>query len=351
MIQESQSKCQQLVETLSRLIDEGAYQPHQRFFSVEKIKQRFGVSQATVTETLNRLEQDGRIYRKPNSGTFVSPPQRIKQILVVARFGPGGSEAVNSFVYNLQCGIACRPHYFVSSMSEEEFLEDFKHVDIVYRNVETVVFFRLADRFEQVRGRLESLGIRAVFYGSTTYREQIGDRNCYYYDEKSVARTGLDHLYDAGHRKIGCIHLTESTLFEFRKQQYIEWMIERGLYINNHALIGRPTLEFGAVHRALEEADLARLDCTALFCVHYGPAIEAVQALVRRGVRIPDDIAVISVGWTSAFRFCFPLLTTVDIDHNGDAHRIGAMLAAASRDLGREITGWSPVRVTARQTV
>lgn len=63
---------------------------------------------------------------------------------------------------------------------------------------------------------------------------------------------------------------------------------------------------------ALEEG----LDPTAIFCFCDQMAIDAMQELKQRGIRIPDDIAVMGVDNLSVGGMLAPSLTTIDVQNS-----------------------------------
>jgi DNA-binding LacI/PurR family transcriptional regulator len=349
MTEPNHTKCEKLFIELSKLLDGGEYRPHQRFFSVEKLKQQYNVSQATVTETLKRLELNGRIYRRPKSGTYISPPQKVRQILLVARSNRTENDELNSFLYHSEQDASQAHSFKISFITEEEFLRDFDYLEIIHRNTAGVIFFRLQDAFAAVRDKLQARNIVPVFYGSSMHRPQLGMRNCYYYEEKEVVYTILDRLYQAGHRKIGCAYLN-SGVFAYRKQLYVEWMIEHGLFVDSGSLFESREKQYGVIHDQLIKKEAAGIGFTALFATHYGLGIEAILAFASLGVRIPEEVAIIGIGSSTTCRFIFPRLTSLLIDHSGDAARIIRQMGAAVQDPSVRIGGMSRIRFLEGQT-
>ncbi len=317
-------KCDWLLAELTRIIDSGEYRPHQRFFSVGKLKALYNVSQATVVETLNRMEMEGRLYRRPSSGTYVSPPQKTRQILLVGRQTRVDNAEVNAFFYQLESNVPVNMNCRITFVHVSEFERHFSDFDLFFRNTVAVIFFRAATAFAAYRENLEHRGILNVFYGSTCYRDELGERNCFYYDEKKTVDTILQYLYQAGHRRIGCLY-DDFDVFRYRKQLYVDWMIEHGLFIDHQSIFFQPGME-GTYQALLEQRELK---FTALFATHYGLGLEAVQALLRRNLDVPRDVSVIGIGTNYACRFFYPHLTTVCIDHEGDACELIRQISAA----------------------
>ncbi len=112
-------------------------------------------------------------------------------------------------------------------------------------------------------------------------------------DEVAGGRTATRRLIEAGHRRIGFINLDAGIPAAVgRRQGYEQALREAGLPVDEGLITpGHATADAGyAAARAL----LDRPDRpTALFCGNDRTAMGAYDAIKERGLRIPDDIAVI----------------------------------------------------------
>ncbi|MFW6724410.1 GntR family transcriptional regulator [Streptomyces sp. MAR4 CNY-716] len=82
---QSAAKHETLRRALAEMIDEGL-EPHQLLPSERELMQRFGVSRMTVRRAVERLTQEGRVYRVQGAGTFVAPTQTISKSLRLSSF-------------------------------------------------------------------------------------------------------------------------------------------------------------------------------------------------------------------------------------------------------------------------
>lgn len=67
---------QNIVDELRSDILAGKYNARARFLSEAQIMRRFGVARQTAVRALERLAQDGLVYRKKGSGTFITDSAR-----------------------------------------------------------------------------------------------------------------------------------------------------------------------------------------------------------------------------------------------------------------------------------
>ncbi len=62
---------QRIKEVLRTEIENGQFQPHQRFVTQQEVCVRFGVSRITADRAINELVSDGLVYRRRGHGTYV----------------------------------------------------------------------------------------------------------------------------------------------------------------------------------------------------------------------------------------------------------------------------------------
>ncbi|MFE0207120.1 GntR family transcriptional regulator [Streptomyces sp. NPDC058985] len=79
------AKHESLRRALADMIDEGLA-PHEALPSERELMQRFGVSRMTVRRAVERLAQEGRVYRVQGAGTFVADPSTISKSLHLTSF-------------------------------------------------------------------------------------------------------------------------------------------------------------------------------------------------------------------------------------------------------------------------
>ena len=100
---------------------------------------------------------------------------------------------------------------------------------------------------------------------------------------------------------------------EARYKGYFDILARRGLEANaRYVLEIEPTLEAGeqAMSRLLELEERP----TAVFCTNDTVAAGAMKAVIRAGLRIPEDMAVVGFDDSFVSRIVEPELTTVRID-------------------------------------
>ncbi|MFI8420114.1 LacI family DNA-binding transcriptional regulator [Streptomyces sp. NPDC085479] len=112
-------------------------------------------------------------------------------------------------------------------------------------------------------------------------------------DEVTGGHRAARHLVEAGHRRIGLINLDPSIPAAVgRREGYERALREAGLPLDPALVVsGHATADGGydAARELLDRADPP----TALFCANDRMAMGAYDAIKERGLRIPDDVAVV----------------------------------------------------------
>src|SRR5919206_287096 len=76
----------QVAAELERTIASGGLRPHDRLASERAIAEKHGLSRMTARQAVELLVRRGTVYRRPGSGTFVSPPRVVHTLQRLAGF-------------------------------------------------------------------------------------------------------------------------------------------------------------------------------------------------------------------------------------------------------------------------
>ncbi|HKV66668.1 MAG TPA: GntR family transcriptional regulator, partial [Gaiellales bacterium] len=76
----------EVADALQRRILAGELESHDRLASEREIADRFGLSRMTARQAVELLVRRGVVYRRPGSGTYVSPPRVVHSLERLAGF-------------------------------------------------------------------------------------------------------------------------------------------------------------------------------------------------------------------------------------------------------------------------
>lgn len=130
-----------------------------------------------------------------------------------------------------------------------------------------------------------------------------------YGDSISGARALVRHLIGLGHRRIAVISGPESaSSAEDRVAGYQLALAEAGLEIDPR-LIKRGEYKTCSGEKLAEQVFEEGLGVTAVFAANNAIAMGVIQAAIGRGLRIPQDVALVCFDDFPAFSCIFPFLT------------------------------------------
>src|SRR6059058_2863283 len=76
----------QVAAELEQAIESGGLRPHDRLASERAIAEQHGLSRMTARQAVELLVRRGVVYRRPGSGTYVSPPRVVHSLERLAGF-------------------------------------------------------------------------------------------------------------------------------------------------------------------------------------------------------------------------------------------------------------------------
>jgi len=135
-------------------------------------------------------------------------------------------------------------------------------------------------------------------------------------DEVGAARTAVTHLIEAGHRRIGYLANVDDIPASIgRLAGYRQTLLDHGIQIDESLIATGDATTSGG--RAVASELLNRSDRpTALFCFNDRMGMGAYQAASLAGIRIPDDLSIVSVdNFELVADALLPGLTSVELPH------------------------------------
>lgn len=166
--------------------------------------------------------------------------------------------------------------------------------------------------------RLRSLNIPLVFLSDAL--SELPDVPCVGWDPEEAA-LAINHLIAVGHRKIGFVGIEDRRVVaRQRLQVFTKTLATAGIRARKRWIMMMPP---GADMEAGIRSALASTPDrpTALFCVYDDCAFAACESAARLGLRIPDDLAIATLGDSrAAGPMAFDLTTVAaPIEKEGEA--------------------------------
>jgi DNA-binding LacI/PurR family transcriptional regulator len=136
-------------------------------------------------------------------------------------------------------------------------------------------------------------------------------------DDVAASRQATEHLLDLGRRRVAAIGdqpYPTGEAAQLRTRGFREAHLQRGLPVHEDLIIRTP--RFNRADGADAMAHLLDLDNPpdAVFCYSDLVALGAIHTLVSRGLRVPDDVAVIGYDDIEEGAYSNPTVTTISPD-------------------------------------
>ena len=187
-----------------------------------------------------------------------------------------------------------------------------------------VVFHHLAITQEQIH-ELEQAGIQCVLMDNEFDIPGVSSVNT---DNYAGGRMAAEHLYEKGHRRIGCVHgnlgpnnrtsslYTDSFQYRIWQQRtagFTDLLKERGLepagfFLCTGFLEVAETISYRIVDQILS----AEEPITALYCEDDVMALTIFKRLQERGIQVPEQIAIIGHDGLDMIKALHPQITTIE---------------------------------------
>jgi LacI family transcriptional regulator len=182
---------------------------------------------------------------------------------------------------------------------------------------------------------LQDKGIRLLFFDRIIENLEAGS---VVIDDRLGAYMNVKHLLDQGYQNIlhvaGADHIT---IYHDRKEGYLDAMAEAGIKVQSGWINEKPLVLEGGEAAFKESKDLPEKP-DAFFCAGDFAALGVVQAAIKSGLRVPDDLGVTGFANEPFTAFMDPPLTTVD-QRGGEMGRIIAEMFMECQDNDTQVPG------------
>lgn len=130
-------------------------------------------------------------------------------------------------------------------------------------------------------------------------------------DDIAAGQIATEHLIKKGHRQIMLINSSRNSSSELRYQGYAAALRANGIEVDSR-LVRSVVLHTDAERAVLQALDEG-IRPTAIFCFCDAMALGVLRALRARGLRVPDDVALVACDNLDFTEFLEPALTTIDV--------------------------------------
>lgn len=289
-------KYQRIATELQTEIKQGVYPAGQMLPTEEQLTQRFSASRQTIRQALSLLVEAGLITKQRGSGSRVRAQvaaQRSGNIAVIATYisdyiFPGIlREAQSVFAANQYSAILSATRNSV--YHERTILNDLltKPIDgILVEGTKTALPNPNLDLYQKLRER----NIPIVFFNG--FYADLENTISVYADNFGGGYQLVQHLLQKGHEKIAGIFKSDDIQGHERYSGYITALRDAGRMISDSSVFWYTTESRDEMFT--QELAHKIAECSAVVCYNDEIAFRLIPLLLQHGVRIPQDVAVVS---------------------------------------------------------
>lgn len=310
------------------------YPPGGKIDSISQIQKRFSVSRETAKQVLGMLVDDGLVIPKVGKGSFVAflEQKQPKWGIII----PFVSAHIEPLLYHLKCMAADNGKELSCYLDYNNAQEEIKLVGrLIHQGYEAIVVVPVFNESETADfySRLNT-GASMLILANQTMAGSYDKYVIQSYDlgVKRVAeylnkRQGRNYLFvrdDSLHGENMVQQLMEDTFSGYATCDFSQ----------------REVLFVDSV-RDVNAHWLQKNHIDGVFCPNDTLAVKMIGRIKEWGLRIPQDISVVSYGNTDLARFFTPAITSVDGHQQLMALKIAEMIMNTSKSVDRG--GWKQI--------
>ncbi|OGF48638.1 MAG: hypothetical protein A2044_05350 [Candidatus Firestonebacteria bacterium GWA2_43_8] len=315
----------QFMELIQKQIESGVLKEGDRLQAEPELIKRYEISSATVRRAFSELSKEGLITRKNGKGTFVNfsnlskPSNKIlnKKLIFLNYMEPDkaeyGYESSTFVMQDIQRGM------MKESYKRKIQLEIFNVFIMNGKRIPT----ELGEIVKDCDGIIfphydEYLFDRKIVkdkpYIVVNHPENNDSINMIYTNYEDVGFLAAEHLINIGHKNIGLIRSGKgSNWYDLREKGFRKAMKKYSIPVNENLIIkcegNRKSDGFTAGELLLSKAERP----SAVYVDTDWKALGVCEAVIKQGLKIPKNIAVIGTDNIGPAQMSNPSLSTVGI--------------------------------------
>ncbi len=298
-------KYQSLANDLRLQIETGKYARSDLLPTEFSIAEEYQVSRQTVRQALAILARDGLIEKRQGSGSHICR-QEVSGTAVPTRSIAVLTTYISDYIFpsilreveNVLSRNRCAPLLFATQnqvSNERKVLQTLLGLSKLDGMLVEGTKTRLPNPNLDLYQKLIQQGIPLVFMNGN-YPE-LSNTVSVLDDNYGGSQQLVHYLYQKGHRKIAGIFKSDDIQGHGRYAGYTDALRDLALPMEDHQICWYSTEDKERLlsGEPLPEEMIRILDgCTAVVCYNDEIASRLVSTLIKRGIRVPEDVAVVS---------------------------------------------------------
>lgn len=354
---ENEAKYLQLAALLREKIRSGELKPGEKLSSENELSVQYGLSRQTVRHAIGILAEEGLLMRRRGSGTYVGGSRLANlenrtRIAVISTYVdsyifPKTIQGIENYLFERGYSVQIA---FTNNLLEREriVLEDLISRDDAAGIIMEATKSGLPNPNLPLIETLMQRGVPILFINSY-YRElplphvTLNDR--------LAAQRAVEYLAAAGHRRIGALMKFDDGQGHLRFAGYLSACRKLGIPAGDHGTVWLDTQAEQDLADYRERILKTFRDCTAVFCYNDKLAFQLEGLFRKEGIRVPDDISLISIDDSDLAELSDTRLTSVHHPADRLGEKAAENLLSVMRDGRFDGTYEFEARIVERDSV
>ncbi len=304
-------KYQKVTDWITEEIASGRLRSGDRLTAEEKMSKSFGLSRQTIRRATQVLVEQGILTRVQGSGTYVggiAPGTRKKKYMNVAVV----STFYESYIFpptlrGIEKTLAKAGYAMMVSFTDNKVTNESRILKMLLKK-------------DKIDGLIVEASKGALPNRNLKYYQEFLDKKipviffndiypdlkapCVRLDDKAVAAGAAQLLIDAGHKNIAGIFKLDDGQGYRRYSGFVESVIKADLKIDSRQIFWIDT-EAQMELKEQEEYLFKRIaGCTGIVCYNDEVAVQVIDLALKRGIRVPEDLSVVSIDDSDLSEIC-----------------------------------------------
>lgn len=300
-MENNKSKYLELVEFITKKIEENELQPGEKIYSENQLSSMFGISRQTVRHAISILVNEKLLIRIQGSGTYVNEVDKkdtvqSTRIAVITTYVDNyifpkiiqGIEKVLS-----ENGYAVQISFTNNEIDKErDVLEDILNKSDVAGIICETTMSGLPNPNMKLYRDIQKRKIPILFINSYYAELQAPHVSI---NDKLTAKDAMQYIIQKGHKKIGGIFKLDDGQGHLRYLGYIEAMKENGLQPCEDNIVWLDTRDIKQLECCKDRIMDRIQGCSAIFCYNDEVAFGITKIMAKENMKIPEDMSIISI--------------------------------------------------------
>lgn len=305
-----------VADWLKQNIKNNTFKVGDKLISENQICDKFSVSRQTARQAVATLEHEGLVIKRQGSGTYVGGHRAQPQHKNIGILTTYISDYIfPSLISGIQDVLSRHDYQMTLRLTQNKIEHERRQLQaLLSLDIDGLIV-------EAAKSALPSpnIGLYQEFLRRNIPIVFVhtfpSDLSCNYIinDDEKGGRLAARHLIENGHKKIGGIFKADDTQGNLRYKGTIMELYEQGIALDENAIIWYSTETYDYLFAPdILPRTMARLSgCTAIITYNDDIAVTALQSFENSGLRVPDDLSIVSFDNSNLAKIAHPMLTSV----------------------------------------